>query len=471
MMASVASAQTVSGPVAGRPVLGQNSFSVAPAGYVVQEYFLSGSANTYTPASASTNAVSVSGTAAFTTRIVVVRPESAAKFNGTVIVEWLNVSGGTDGAPDWTYFHRELVRKGFAYVAVSAQKVGIDGSPMGFPGLLPLRKADPERYAGLNHPGDAYSYDMFSQAGRAVRGGGGPNILGSLKVRHVIATGESQSAAFLTTYVNAIDPISRVYDGYLIHSRFGGTAPLDGDFMSSRAARTAMPVDPIKIREDVRVPVLMVITETDLMIANYGYVVARQPDTDHIRTWEVAGTAHADTYTLGAGAIDNGTAPIEALAKAYAPVDNLFGQKLSPAMNAAPQHHYVMQAALASLDRWVGSGKAPPKGARLETSAAPPVLELDANGNAVGGIRSPWVDVPTSALSGLGQSAPGLLALFGSTRPFDAATLATLYPGGRADYMRKFEPSLRSAIEAGFILRDDEAEIMALAAAMYPETP
>ena len=44
------------------------------------------------------------------------------KFNGTVVVEWLNVSGGVDAAPDWTFAHTELIREGYAWVGVSAQK-------------------------------------------------------------------------------------------------------------------------------------------------------------------------------------------------------------------------------------------------------------------------------------------------------------------------------------------------------------
>ncbi len=51
----------------------------------------------------------------------------ALDFNGTVVVEWLNVSGGGDGSPDWFFLHRHLMREGVAWVGVSAQKAGIDG--------------------------------------------------------------------------------------------------------------------------------------------------------------------------------------------------------------------------------------------------------------------------------------------------------------------------------------------------------
>jgi hypothetical protein len=79
------------------------------------------------------------------------------------------------------------------------------------------------------------------------------------------------------------------------------------------------------------------------------------------------------------------------------------------------------------------------------------------------------VDAPTAKLSGLGQTGGGLSMLFGSTEPYDGAAVARLYSGGRADYLNRFNASLKSAIAAGFILRADESEIKALANAMYPQ--
>jgi hypothetical protein len=135
-----------------------------------------------------------------------------------------------------------------------------------------------------------------------------------------------------------------------------------------------------------------------------------------------------------------------------------------------------MQAALAALNRWVVSGKTPPQGQRLNVDqAAVPHLVLDDKGNATGGIRSPWVDVPTSRLSGLapglGQTLRGLADLLGMTEPFNAEKLSALYPGGQPEYVDKFNASLTSAISAGFILSADEAEIKALAAYSFAAGP
>lgn len=461
-----ASAAELSGPVAGRPVLALGTYPLEPLGYVEEEYFLSGAAQAFAPAGPLDAdgrwSVRTAGRAPFKTRIVVVRPRDPAKFNGTVLVEWLNVSAGTDGAPDWNYAHRELLRSGFAWVGVSAQKVGIEGGGrMSFPGASPLKAADPNRYRELSHPGDAYAFDIFTEAARAVRGEDGAQVLGPLRARRLIASGESQSAAFLTTYVNAVQPISRAFDAFLIHSRFGGSAALTG--------RPEDAPKEVRIRTDLAAPVLMFITETDLLGFGAGYFPARQPDTDTIRTWEVAGTAHADTYTLGGAMIDSGSEPISVLAAAFAATGAVGGMPMPVPINSAPQHHYVLQSAVAALQTWIVRGEAPTRGDRLEVAPGPPPeLLKTALGEAKGGVRSPWMDAPTAVLSGLGQTAPGLGALFGVTRPFSAETLADLYPGGRADYLARFDAALEEAIARGFILAADRDEIRALAAESYP---
>ncbi|MDB5423946.1 MAG: hypothetical protein JWQ29_1362 [Phenylobacterium sp.] len=461
-------AQTVSGPVPGKPVLMLGSFDLAALNYVAEEFFLSGDAVSYqVDGPQGTDGVwrvKPAAHAPYTTRLVVVRPTSAARFNGTVVVEWLNVSAGTDGAPDWNYAHREMIRKGYAYVGVSVQKVGIDGSGgMSFPGAVPIKKADPQRYGRLNHPGDAFAYDIYTQAAQAVRGKGGAKLLGPLVPKRLIADGESQSAGYLTTYYNAVAPVSHAFDGYLIHSRFGGAAPIDGVM-----GPAAMRLLGVKMRTDQREPVMIFISETDLLGFGAGYLSARQPDSDRLRTWEVTGTAHADSYTLTGAMVDSGMEPIKVLADAFASTRSIMGMKLPEPMNSAPQHHYVMLTALSALNGWMTTGKAPPRGERMNVNdATPPKLAVDANGNATGGVRSPWMDVPTARLSGFGQSAPGLGGLFGVTDTFDAAKLASLYPGGKAEYLRKFNASLDAAIRAGFILPAYKQEIRDLAAASY----
>jgi hypothetical protein len=384
-----------------------------------------------------------------------------------VMVEWLNVSGGLDAPPDWFMAHRHLMREGMAWAGVSAQKVGVEGGQALGPGV-PLKQANPRRYAPLTHPGDAFAFDIFSQAGRAVRDG----ILAPLAPRRLLAAGASQSAIFLVTYVNAVDRLARVYDGFLVHGRGGVGVELGGNFFGRQRRLDVASDEPFfpgddHIREDARVPVLTIQSETD--VVRLGGIGARQPDTDRIRLWEVAGAAHFDVYGLIASQLDDGTLSPARLAELNAPISEVIGIPTSAPINAGPQFHYVMQAAVAALDRWVRTGTPPPPAPRFEmASVQPPRLTLDEYSNVKGGIRTPWMDTPAAVLSGLGQSGGTFGILFGTTHPFDDTKLAALYPDGRREYLAKFEAAAEAAVRAGFLLEADLAEIKALAAASCP---
>ena len=90
-------------------------------------------------------------------------------------------------------------------------------------------------------------------------------------------------------------------------------------------SRSIALVESVPIRSDIRIPVLMFITETDLVLPGFGYIAARQADALNIRTWEVAGSAHADSYLMAAmegRALHSDSIPIETLVKAFAPADS-----------------------------------------------------------------------------------------------------------------------------------------------------
>jgi hypothetical protein len=440
-------------PVSGKPNLLLGAYEADTLGYRAEEFFVSGTASSY----------ATEDRADYTTRVVVLTPTDDAAFNGTVIVEWLNVSGGIDAPAVWFMAHREIAREGHAYVAVSAQLVGVEGGASLVGADMSLKAQDPDRYASLSHPGDAFAYDIFSQAGSLVRNG----LLGRLDPKAVLAVGESQSAAYLTTYVNDVDPLTGVYDGFLVHSRFGPAAPLDGSNVFDASKPGA--VDAVPFRSDLRVPTMTVITETDLIGGwRMGYHSARRPDNELFRAWEIPGTAHADNYTIRVGFIDNGSAPLDDIVAAYAPTNELMGAQLSYCINFAPQHHYVLQAAIANLSSWVRTGEPAPTAAPIAlTEADPPRLDLDANGLARGGVRTPWVDVPIAKTSGIAGNESDMSFLFGSGEMFDTAALRTLYPRGSAEYLERFTEALDRAIDSGFIRPADRAEILELAAATF----
>lgn len=203
--------------------------------YSVEEFIANGIATSYKEVSSQEAdgkwlvKANIADTASYTTRILVLKPKQAAKFNGKVLVEWINVSGGFDYTPARLMIWRELVRSGWTWVGVSAQKVGMEGGKniLGVPDMC-LKTLNPQRYAQLHHPGDAYSYNIFTQVARLVKEPNTSKLLGDLVPKYVIATGHSQSSYYLTTYVNAVEPIEKVFDGYYVYGRLGAAAPITG---------------------------------------------------------------------------------------------------------------------------------------------------------------------------------------------------------------------------------------------------
>ncbi|HMQ28841.1 MAG TPA: alpha/beta hydrolase domain-containing protein, partial [Acidimicrobiales bacterium] len=360
-------------------VLAQGVPDLAAAGYVEEEFFVSGTASSYTSAEPLTSdgdwTVEPDEAADYTTRILVRRPADAARFDGTVFVEWLNVTGGLDAAAVFTQAQVEWLRSGAAWIGVSAQSAGISGEG-GLGSALRLQNADPVRYAALSHPGDNFSYDLFSQVGGAVHTQA-DTVLGGLEPERVIATGESQSAFRLSTYVNAIAPRDHVYDGFLIVSRSA-----DGAALSAPPQADVPAPSPTLVREDLDVPVLVFTSETDIA-GGIGYAAARQPDTDRFRGWEVAGTAHYDAYGLTVGGSDDGSGATDvALFDAMSdPPSAIYGNIIAcdRPFNAGP-FTYVIRAASAALDQWARTGDAPPEMPRIELDDATDEVVTDGDG-------------------------------------------------------------------------------------------
>ena len=412
---------------------------LAAAGYVEREYVARGTATSYAGEQTADGhwSLEVRDRATYATRVAVRRPASPGSFSGTVVVEWLNVSSGSDAAPDWTYLAEEIVRRGHAWVGVSAQHVGVEGGDavVGVAGIGPTGLRSRQRYAALSHPGDAYSYSIYATVAAALDGADGGGPLADLVLDSRLAVGESQSAFALTTFVNGVHPLMPVFDGFLIHSRGGAAMPLGepGRAVDPREYRGSTPMP---VREDLGVPVLILETETDL-VGLLDYLPARQPDSTHIRLWEVAGTAHADRYLIG---------ELEELLGCPRPVNR-------------GQQAYVVRAALRRLDGWARGGDPAPVAPRLEVDGAR--IVLDATGNASGGVRTPAVEAPVELLRG--DTDPGasyLCQLFGSTLPVPPETLRARY-ADRAAYLVAYARAADAAIAAGFVLAEDRSELLA----------
>jgi hypothetical protein len=419
----------------GWPVSGaQGVLDLAARGYVEEEYLLSGRADTYEQAGLWTDdgrwATRVASTGnPYTTRLVVVRPRDAARFSGTVVIEWLNVSFGVDIPVDFSQSYEHFLREGDIYVGLTTQKAGADK----------LKSLDPARYGAVNLSGDELSYDIFSQAAQAVRAN--PQLLGGRPPSVVLGTGHSQSALRLTTYANAIQPVRNAYDGLMIHGRAALAAPIGEGVIGPLSAR---------IRTDLGVPVFVLQSETDVVAS-----ASVRQDTARVRTWEVAGTAHADQYGLdlynAANARDrsiNDGAPTTC----DKPVNSM-------------TFRYAENAAFRHLDRWARGGAAPP--------TAPPIAMLfnlvvlrDGDQNALGGIRLPDFAVPVATYSpnNSGGNVPGACMLLGTTTPLSPQRIRQLYPD-HATYVAKFTAAADRAVQAGYLLPPDRDEAVARAQA------
>ena len=379
----------------------------------------------------------------YATRLLVRRPAIPENFNGIVVVEWFNNTAFMDVDVIWAQSHQELLREGYAWIGVSAQYFGVNM----------LKSWDGERYGDMHLPNDGYSYDIFSQAGLAVREYN-ELLLGGFDVKGVIGAGESQSAIRLTTYVNAFqDDAASVYDAMLIYSRFHLASPL-------KAGITLLSPSRAYIRPDNRIKIIQFETEQDLFM--FLFRLARQDDTDRLRTWELPGASHYDDYGV--------STLLPQYQRDFPLLSNIELGCKNP-LNQIPQH-YVVNAALSSLSRWIVDDKAPPQAAPIEYRFWRVVR--DQHGNAKGGIRLPELEVPTAkhnyanygVVGGGGNLFVNAFAcpFLGNTVPFDEEKLKTLY-STHEEYVHQYVEAADAAREAGFLLPADYDEAVARAEA------
>lgn len=436
-------------PVVTGPVRGGNRgwpfaasmLDVAAYGYGEAEYLLEGTATRYrlSPGTQLTRdgrwRVEAAGAAPYRTRMLVYRPTDPARFNGTVILTWNNVTAGYDlfGAESL-----ELLEGGFALACLTTQKVGITGLPPEPQGLVAW---DPERYGTLSIPSDDYSYDIFTQGALAVgpdRARHGVDPMAGLDVERVVAQGSSQSAGRLATYVNAIQPLSHALDGFILTIYFGSGSPLEvGDtVVNINAAPTMRASERMRgsnlLRDDGGVPVFVVNSELEA-IACYP---VRQLDTDTFRYWESAGTCHVSDQ----GMRDRQDKLIR---------DGLRVLPLPQGINRIPMSP-LYDAAFHHMQCWLTEGAPPPIHPRLQFSGDPPEVVRDEHGIARGGIRLPQAAVPLATNTAIPLAEDVFAYLRGSSHPFSPEKLRALYRD-KASYLAKFEAAARDAVAAGVL--------------------
>lgn len=389
-------------------------------GYVEEEFFLSGVSQRLE-----------GGEAPYRTRMLVRRPTDPEKFNGIAIVEWLNVTLGADLETVWPTTWRKLVDDGYLYAAVTVQQVGVCCGP------LSLQVWDPARYGTLVHPGGDYVFmqpaddhnpDIFRQAIRALRfprdnppGDTGPSAdpTGGLEVRSVVATGNSQSAGRLMSYISfGYDDADPVIDAFVLgRSRYR----VDID----RQANSA--------------PVFLVTEEA---------LPPSPPDDDHLVVWEEAGTAHGPQvlwdYLTPMLERDTGNGPVAAPGCAY----------------NRGSADFTARAMMEATRRYLQTGTLPPRAPRIERNPDGEVLR-DADGLVRGGLRQPFIDVPVSYNSAVRE--PGCNNLLqGIHKPWPAAKLRERYPD-HDTYLRQVTASADRLHRDGFLTKEDRLTVIAKA--------
>jgi hypothetical protein len=411
----------ITGPIPGRAFF-STSMDLSAHGYVEEEFFLEGVARSY-DLTAGEPLRALDGLHPYKTRVMVRRPVEPDRFNGTVLVEWLNVTVGYDIDVDWIQAREHILRSGYAWVGVSAQRAGVHASGTG------LRDWSSERYGTLDLTADStllqdeLAYDVFTQAAAAASGSAPGRLLGPASPRLVLATGHSQSANRLSAYHDRVHPISRVIDGFLLHGG-GGRLALDVD-----------------------AKVFKINAETDLRAM--GQAARRQADSDDLRTWEVAGTSHVDEYYIAHLAElqrrDLGAALTVACDE--------------PAKSRIP-FRYALHAAYDHLTAWVADGTPPPRAPPIDILRFEPEIRLvrDSLGNATRGIQLPDHAVPVALNSGR-NSGGRFCGFYGTHRPFDSVTLSRLYPSPGA-YAAAFTAAIRESLEAGYIVQRDAQRML-----------
>ena len=434
-------------------------FDLAQAGYVEEEFIVTGTANVYDWAADGSLSVKTAN-APYGTRILVRRPANAARFSGVVVVEPLAATRRFDWAMMFGYLREHMIEHGDAWVGITSPTAA-DG----------LKKFNPARYAALSFanpsPGEAcpdtkggpsnaedgLRWDMLSQVGALLKSNAAGSPFAGFRVEGLYMTSQF---ADLVTYVNAVHSHARlangkpVYDGYLL--RNPGAA---GRIRQCAPALGAN--DPRRMVAKVDVPVIEVVAQGEVVDSMW----QRRPDSDEpgnrFRRYEIAGASHIDHFAFD-HALPNFADQVAAVGAALgtgpewplaAPCDPVIP------LSTDPRLKYAYDAVVVSLDQWARKGTAPPRASAIEVKDG--AVVLDQAGNGVGGVRSPWVDVP-SATYFTTSPGPGTCRELGHTVAFDKARMDSLY-GSDKNYQSKFAQSVDQLVKAGWFTASDGKKI------------
>lgn len=442
------------------------------AGYVEEEFFITGTANVYDWAPDGTVTVKTPN-APYTTRILVRRPTNPARFSGAVIVEPLFAARRWDWSMMWGYSHDHIMEHGDAWVGMTL--------PASMAGL---QKFNPTRYASLsfknptpevtcatgrgNTPADieeGLRWDALSQVGALLKSSAAGRPLAAFKVEALFMTTQGGD---LTTYMNAIHPRARlatgrpVYDGYVAKALFNAAR-------INQCAAAPPPNDPRQAVKNVGVPVIAVAAQGEVL-ATSG---SRRPDSDEpgdrYRLYEVAGAGHIDKFAyIGFPSMADQAAAGNAQGTPEWP----FAAPCDPAipLMGTPIMSLAFNAAFSGLDQWARKGTPAPRASRIELKDAgtpQASLVVDQFGHGIGGLRTPYIDVPSVSYV-TNSPGPGNCREMAHKNPFDRARFESLY-GDDAKYSATVAQSADRLVKERWLTPGDARRVKAGERASGPE--
>jgi hypothetical protein len=432
--------------------------------YVEEEYLVSGAANVYTWPDAGPAQIRTPD-APYTTRVLVRKPAKGQEFSGNVVVEMLNPSNLFDLNIGWAVAQKQIVANGDAWVGITAKPIAVEA----------LKNFDAERYASLSFAnplplsdpancatvaGDSARttengliWDIYSQVGAWLRSDDATNPLrygsSDTRVEHAYGFGYSQTGGFLVDYINGVHPLvvesdgKPIYDAYLVAVAGGAFA---GAYPMNQCEPAPPANDARRQFKDVGVPIMRMMSQSDYLLG----IGSRRADSDapgdQYRHYEMAGAGHATPVELTFSA---SSADIIAADRAVPPAS----------CNEGPRSRFpssiFFDAALRNLDRWVRDGIAPPRAEPILVQDGAPVL--DRFGNVQGGLRSPFLDAPTSTWYGTATGA-SFCFIAGYERPLPQAVIDSLYRN-HGTYVKAVKDSVRTLERQGFLTDYDAREL------------
>jgi hypothetical protein len=444
-------------PLSSAERFGTQYSDLAAAGYIEEEYYLSGIAPAITAAGETLFQ------APYITRMLARKPKDPARFNGTVVIEpfsWFGERGA-----GWILTRRHLLREGYAYVGYTLninkpehdpKLTSDDAEAYGsIVNLEFMRRFDYARYAPLGFYYDPARFVRGDLPDPFVPQSQGVGAQLALLLKSNAANSPLRPLQVARVYVNSWAVTAQVWMDYLDQGRhqqwrMPDGRPLIDAYMTGRMAYGEVGGEvirvPRKLPDDV--PFVTIYTQSELMHdAMEG--IALPPDTDRprLRYYEVTGAPHLRLADLGTEHVE--ILPQQAANADDPRCDHLYDE---PA-------EMVVAALLDGMDTWVRNGRPMPKARRVVREGAG-VVRDSRDGNMIGGVRPPWIKVPAAVYWTEQESRCG--TVYDTKVPYSRAQLKKLY-GNYANYARQFEAAKAAAIREGYLLPEDAAGLVPVA--------